>query len=261
MQIRRENDIDLVRFFGFLESDVERLRSTRNKKQMFRSASSLARRGRLPLSSRDLRLCPKQEWPNLQTSYSLIQICLECNRGNGSLEKPRRLSFASSALRRAREHRSDVVGDREANIYGWTPTKSSRSFLPQLNGFGNVPVGMTLAAMQFSTLARPTISPLLRREQPSFLSPLLRMGHARRLRSSDGKIKDEYNSVGVEDAPKDTNKAGESGKSESLDPRTFLLGTTESLRKVTERQVGDMAATYAIVLLLATILLSPVVGR
>jgi len=48
---------------------------------------------------------------------------------------------------------------------------------------------------------------------------------------------------------------------ESMDPRAFLLGTRESLRKVTEFQAGDMMATYAIVLLLAMILISPVAIR
>ena len=56
-------------------------------------------------------------------------------------------------------------------------------------------------------------------------------------------------------------KDAEGEKAESLDPRAFLLGTRESLRKVTEWQAGDMMATYSIVLLLGLILISPIVGR
>lgn len=65
---------------------------------------------------------------------------------------------------------------------------------------------------------------------------------------------------GTEDAVKE-GVSKEEGTAESLDPRAFLLGTRESLLKVAEFQVGDMIATYAIVLLLAMILLSPIVGQ
>ena len=47
---------------------------------------------------------------------------------------------------------------------------------------------------------------------------------------------------------------------ESMDPRAFLLGTRESLRKVTSWEAGDMMATYSIVLLLGIILIAPIAG-
>lgn len=56
-------------------------------------------------------------------------------------------------------------------------------------------------------------------------------------------------------------KGEEDAKKDSLDPRAFLLGTREHLKKVTEWEVGDVVATYSIVLLLLTIVLSPIVGK
>lgn len=69
------------------------------------------------------------------------------------------------------------------------------------------------------------------------------------------------NATGTNETKPDAPKELDGEKSESLDPRAFLLGTREHLRKVTEWEVGDMVATYSIVLLLAMILLSPIVGR
>lgn len=61
----------------------------------------------------------------------------------------------------------------------------------------------------------------------------------------------------ITDATKD---AATEREKEALDPRTFFLGTRESLRKVTEWEAGDMMATYSIALLLGLILISPVVS-
>lgn len=46
---------------------------------------------------------------------------------------------------------------------------------------------------------------------------------------------------------------------EPLDPRAFLLGTRQHLKKATELEVGDMFATYLIFVLLAAIVFSPIV--
>ena len=63
-------------------------------------------------------------------------------------------------------------------------------------------------------------------------------------------------STGKEEASKEGDE-----KMESMDPRAFLLGTRQQLKKVTEWEVGDMLATYSIAVLLLAIVLSPIVAK
>jgi hypothetical protein len=63
----------------------------------------------------------------------------------------------------------------------------------------------------------------------------------------DGKPTTE--GVGTEDA-----------QPESLDPMTFLLGTTARIKKVADWQLGDEIATYAIVVFLGLIILGSIMG-
>jgi sorbitol-specific phosphotransferase system component IIC len=55
--------------------------------------------------------------------------------------------------------------------------------------------------------------------------------------------------------------AKEVGPPESLDPKTFLLGTTARIKKVADWQVGDEIATYAIAVLLGLIILGPIMAH
>lgn len=109
---------------------------------------------------------------------------------------------------------------------------------------------------RFSALARPILS------LPMGPSPCPII--TRRSFSSNGK-KDEINKKeGSTDPSKGKEKikpdAAEGEPIESMDPRAFLLGTRESLRKVTSFEAGDMMATYSIVLLLGIILIAPIAG-
>lgn len=97
-----------------------------------------------------------------------------------------------------------------------------------------------------------------------WLSSKGKNGHDNKLTKEESPKVEDFLKTGKEESTIGVAKEGEASKdgpTESLDPHAFLLGTREHLRKVTEWQVGDMIATYSIVLLLAAILISPVVGR
>ena len=111
---------------------------------------------------------------------------------------------------------------------------------------------------RFSALARPVLS-LLMGSSPA--CPII----TRRQFSSKGKGDQNSQKEGSTEPSIDKNKvepgtAAEGEHVESMDPRAFLLGTRESLRKVTSFQAGDMMATYLIVLLLGIILIAPIAG-